>query len=177
MLSFLKDFPAEQLGGAVERLAAVVTSAATAGEPKANAARLRVLGNLYNLLSDASNKAEKLVLLSSIIRFASETSQIELLTPVFAGAAGWKAKWGLTDAQARGLYLQIANALGRAGGAYTEQAQAFLIRYLTTFENDVSAIDDEALSHAKDAAVRYVNAPAVSQRSALPQLAVVGYVT
>ena len=166
--SFLRNIEPAQLGPIVERLAAVL---AQSTESKGAGARLRVLVNLYNLVSEATNKAEKLGLLKSIIRFASDTKQLELLAPVFAGAAGWKAKWGLSDVEARAIYLLISSVLEKAGDA--EQAQVFLIRYLSTFEADGGAIDDEALGHAKDAAVGYVKAPAVSQRSALPQLAVV----
>eukprot|EP00158_Paraphelidium_tribonemae_P000103 Partr_v1_DN16839_c0_g1_i1_m28286 putative Component of the eukaryotic translation initiation factor 3 (eIF-3) complex, which is involved in protein synthesis and, together with other initiation factors, stimulates binding of mRNA and methionyl-tRNAi to the 40S ribosome (By similarity) len=169
LFSFLKDIEPAALGPLAERLAAVIAS--SSADLKAAPARLRALANLYNSLSDATHKAEKLGLLRSVIRFASDTRQLEALAPLFAGAAGWKAKWGLTEQEARALYLLISVSLEKAGDA--EQAQAFLIRYLATYEGDVGAIDDEALARAKDAAVGYVKAPAVSQRSALPQLAVV----
>lgn len=169
LFSFLKDIEPAALGPLAERLAAVIAS--SSADLKAAPARLRALANLYNSLSDATHKVEKLGLLRSVIRFASDTRQLDALAPLFAGAAGWKAKWGLAEQEARALYLLISVSLEKAGDA--EQAQAFLIRYLTTFEGDVGAIDDEALARAKDAAVGYVKAPAVSQRSALPQLAVV----
>lgn len=57
--------------------------------------------------------------------------------------------------------------------------QAFLIRYLATFEAEAAAGSlstaalEEAKGHAKDAALGYIRAPALSQRSALAHLAVV----
>lgn len=57
--------------------------------------------------------------------------------------------------------------------------QAFLIRYLSTFEAEAAAGSlsapalEEAKAHAKEAALGYIRAPALSQRSALAHLAVV----
>lgn len=173
LLSFLKDASAQQAGAIAERLAGLLVSppAAAEGGNKSAAARLRVLVHLYNALDVDANTAEKLAVLHSIIPFAAATRQTELLAPLFATGGAWKAKWGLSDAQARALFLLASSALEKSGDA--DAAQVFLIRYLSTFEKDTAAIDDEALRHAKDAAVGYVKAPAVSQRSALSQLSAV----
>lgn len=168
-ISFLKDAPPQQAGSIAERLSTKVVSAQST-EGKGAAARLRVLVNLYNAVGDTT-KPEKLAVLQAVIRFAASTRQTELLAPLFASAGSWQARWGLTDAQARSLFLLASSALEKAGDS--EAAQVFLIRFLTTFEGDAGAIDDAVLQHAKQAAVGFVKAPAVSQRSALAQLSAV----
>lgn len=53
----------------------------------------------------------------------------------------------------------------------SDQSQAFLIRYLTTFERgSVADVDADARERAKEAAIGYVKAPLLSTRSNLPQL-------
>ena len=171
LFSFLKAVPPARFGQTIDKISTVLTSGPTElgkGAP----VRLRTLANLYNVISESTGKAEKVAVFSKLIKFASDTRQLDLLYPYFAHAATWQSKWGISDEQTRRLLLTVSTALEKAGDA--EQAQAFLIRYLSTFEGSAaSAIDDEALSHAKDAAIGYVKAPAVSQRSALPQFAAV----
>jgi hypothetical protein len=168
--SFLRSVPAPRYGQLVEKLSRAVTSGGSDG--KGAAARLRVLANLYNAVDEGVARQEKLALFGALVDFAAETKQLEALYPYFATAASWQAKWGVSDAEARRLYLAVSRVLEKAGES--EQAQAFRIRYLSTFEGPRAAdIDDEALAAARQAAVGFVKAPAVSQRSALPQLAAV----
>lgn len=161
--------PAERYAAVAARLRASLS----AGDVAARAAvRLRLFATLFNAIDEGVAKAEKLATFSSLVALASESKQLELLSPYFATAAGWQAKWGISDAETRALYLAVSRALDKAGDS--EAAQAFLIRYLTTFEGAGAAdIGDEAKARARDAAVGFVKAPAVSQRSALPQLAAV----
>ncbi|RYE82727.1 MAG: hypothetical protein EOO65_05070 [Methanosarcinales archaeon] len=55
----------------------------------------------------------------------------------------------------------------------SENAQTFLIRYLTTFENEGPELLEESKEVALEAALGFVKAPAISQRSSLPHLAAV----
>lgn len=174
LFSFLKELPAADVAHAVGVVSAALVGGGAAPAAKGAAARMRALVNLYNTLADATHKGEKLALLRSIIRFAADTRQTELLASLFSTAGSWTSKWGLTDQQARELFLLSSSALEKAGDA--EGAQGFLIRYLGTFENDAGAINDDALGHAKNAALGYVKAPALSQRSALPKLVAVSVV-
>lgn len=171
LFSFLREAPSAAWGALAKQMAGIIC--ARSEEPKGAPARLRVLASLYNSLSDGEHRREKLALLRSVISFASASRQLELLAPVLASAGSWRSKWRLSDGEARGLYLLLSQVLDRAGDA--EQAQVFLIRYLATYESAAAgaAIPDEALELAKAAAIGYVKAPAVSQRSALPQLAAV----
>lgn len=174
LFSFLKDLSMDD----VKELANRVSTLLVSGIPsdlKGTSARLRALVNLYNTLNDAQYKSERLSTLRAIISFATNTKQVDLLASLFATSGSWVSKWGLTEQQARELFLLSSSALEKASDA--EGAQGFLIRYLSTFENDAAAIDDEVLQHARDAALGYVKAPALSQRSALAQLAAVSIQT
>ncbi len=71
------------------------------------------------------------------------------------------------------LFLLLARAYGDAGDGAA--AQAFLIRYLATFEGPAAtpAALAAAAPHARAAALGYIRAPALSQRSSLAHLAAV----
>jgi hypothetical protein len=167
-LSFLKEVPVAAQGALAERLAAVVGGCT---DTKGAGARLRVLANLFNSLDSAEQAGAKLSVFKRVLQAAADTRQLDALAPYLSQAGSWQAKWGLAPAAARPLFLLVSQLLSKAGDS--EGGQAFLIRYLATFEADTAAIDDEALAHARDAAVGFVKSPAASQRSALPRLAVV----
>jgi hypothetical protein len=126
---------------------------------------------VYNAVDEAQHKESKLEVLKQLIRFAAETRLAELIQPFLAGAAGWPAKWALSAEQAGSLFLLIAQCMERYGNA--EEAQVFLIRYLTTLEGASAAMLAEARHWAKAAALNFVKAPAVSQKSNLARLAAV----
>jgi hypothetical protein len=135
------------------------------------------LVHLYNSLED-SLRSQKLSLISTIISYASNTKQLDQLAPYLAGAAAWQKEWQLSNDEARSLFLLLSRAYGKAGDA--SSAQVFLIRYLQTFEPSAGssgapspAALEEAKEHAKEAAIGYIRAPALSQRSALAHLAAV----
>ncbi len=108
-----------------------------------------------------------------ILRLAADSKQLELLNPFLSNAASWQSRWGISDVDARKLYLLVSEVLGAAGDS--DQSQAFLIRYLTTFESGtVADVDEDARTRAKEAAIGYVKAPLLSTRSNLPQLLAVG---
>lgn len=143
------------------------------------------LVHLYNSLEDSSFslRAQKLSLIATVISYASNTKQLDQLAPYLASAASWQKEWQLSNAEARGLFLLLSRAYGKAGDG--SSAQAFLIRYLQTFEPSVAADGssaaaspaslEEAKEHAKEAAIGYIRAPALSQRSALAHLAAVSH--
>jgi len=125
--------------------------------------------NLYNTVS---SKALKLDVFSRIVAFAADTRQVDALAPYLASAATWQARWGLTPAEAGALFLLVARALERTGHA--DGAQTFLIRHLATFEGvEPAAARAGARAAAKAAAINFVRAPAVSQRSNLASMAAV----
>jgi hypothetical protein len=133
--------------------------------------RLRIVTNVYNTVREASHKEAKLQVLKRLIKFASEHRLIETLQSFLAGAAGWPAKWALSAEQAGSLFLMIAQCMDRNG--IPEEAQTFLIRYLGTLEGASAEALVAARPWAKTAALNFVKAPAVSQKSNLARLAAV----
>ena len=125
--------------------------------------------SLVLMYNSVDARDAKLSLLDSVIRFASATRQLELLAPYLVGASTWQRDWELTDVEARSLYLLLSQVNTKAGDA--QLGQAFLIRYLSTFEKADAATIEEAKAHARDAALGYIRAPNLSQRAALAHLA------
>ena len=126
---------------------------------------------VYNSLSSDTHKSAKLGVLRSLFTFAAEGRMMELIQPFLASAASWPSKWSLTPEQAGSLYLTVAQCMERCGAA--EETQAFLIRYLATLETASEAAIAAALPHAVQAALNFVKAPAISQKSNLSRLAAV----
>ena len=126
---------------------------------------------VYNSLSSDANKSAKLGVLRSLFTFAAEGRMMELIQPFLASAASWPSKWSLTPEQAGSLYLTVAQCMERCGAA--EETQAFLIRYLATLETASEAAIAAALPYAVQAALNFVKAPAISQKSNLSRLAAV----
>lgn len=124
--------------------------------------------NLYNTVA---TKAQKLEVFSTLVQYASDSKHIDALAPHFASAQSWKTKWSLTNKEAGDLFLLVSSSLEKAG--LHDDAQVFIIRYLATFETEPAERRKEALPAAKKAAVNFIRAPAVSQRSNLAALAVV----
>ena len=109
--------------------------------------------------------------LKNLIRFAADARLLEFLQSFIASAPSWATKWSLTVEQAGSLYLLIANCMEKCGSP--EDSQGFLIRYLTTLE---TASEEKLLAArpwAKQAALNFIKAPAVSQRSNLSRLSAV----
>ena len=71
-----------------------------------------MLTNLYNVLDLPQLKLSVLMI---IIRAAADAKQLDLLGPFLAGAGSWQAQWGLTDLDARKLYLLISQVLDGIG--------------------------------------------------------------
>ena len=157
-------------GGALAAEVARRVSAAVAGGTSRAALRLRALAHVYNAVEE---RGARLALLRAIIAFAAATKQMDQMAPYLSVVSGasWQRDWGLSDAEARALFLQLAQVHGAAGEATV--SQAFLIRYLATFEAAGAEALAEAKEHARDAALGYIRAPALSQRSSLAHLAAV----
>lgn len=166
MLSLLSSVPPGEQDGVIDRIVAAVTSTSDKA-----LLRLRIVTDVYNFVDEVQHKDSKLGVLKALIRYAADHRQLELLQPYLAGAATWPAKWQLSPEQAGALYLLIAQSLEKTGAA--EDAQAFLIRYLTTLETASEAAQAGARAWAKTAALNFVMAPAVSQKSNLARLAAV----
>ena len=108
----MKLVPTEEIAGIVDRVCVAV---AGIGLPfKGVLVKLRILTNLYNIL-DAP--ALKLSVLMIIIRSAADAKQLDLLAPFLAGASSWQSQWGMSDSEARKLYLLVSQVLGNIGEA------------------------------------------------------------
>lgn len=146
MTSFFKNVSSSsQLGQLAEGIASAVASssgaessaspAARAGAASASASasalRLRILALVYNAV-DA--RETKLSLLAAVVAYAAASRQLEQLAPFLSSIAApsWQADWGLADAEARRVFLLLSQVYSAAGDA--QQGQAYLIRYLATFE-------------------------------------------
>lgn len=191
-LSFLKLIPQDQVVALVHK---ALDSATSTAEGKSVAVRLRMcvrlpqlcsrsrpppaltmllhtatcrLANLYNSVDEAIWKDLKLAVFTRVVQYAADTKQLDLLAPFFAAASTWQSRWGISSQQAGALYLLISQSLDKAGAL--DDAQTFLIRYLSTLEEAGEAELASARPHAVTAAVNYVKAPVVSQRSNLPAL-------
>lgn len=126
---------------------------------------------MFNILGDVQ---QKVTLFSQLLAYAAESKQLDVLTPYFPSVASWYSGKLITAQEVRQLYLAISRALTRAGDV--ESGQAYLIRYLASYEGaeeSASPIPEEAKEAATEAALGYIRAPAISQRSALPHLRVV----
>lgn len=110
LFSFLKLVP-DGAAGFVDRICAAV---AGIGAGKSALVKLRVLTKLYNMLE---TPALKLSVLMIIIRAAADAKQLDLLGPFLAGAGSWQAQWGMSNADARRLYLLVSQVLGDVGEA------------------------------------------------------------
>ena len=122
---------------------------------------------VYNSLSDA-NQVSKLGLLKRLIRFSGDANLLELIKPFLANSATWPTKWGITQEQAGALYLQVAQCLEKGGQG--DESQVFLIRYLATLETASEATIAAAIPHAVQAALSFVKAAAITQKSHFSRL-------
>jgi len=107
LFSFLKLVPVEEAAGLIERICASITEIG-----KSAIVKIRVLTNLYNILDVPTLKLSVLMV---IIRAAANAKQLELLGPFLAGVGSWQTQWGVSDAEARKLYLLVSQVLGDVG--------------------------------------------------------------
>lgn len=161
LFSFFPALDDDKYESAVRATAA----AATASSEDTPELRLTVLANLYNLMQKTDLK---LFLLLQVIQYASGTGQLDPLVETFTEAEEWCKKWGLSTTQQRDLFLTIAQSLDTAG--YADEAQDFLIRFLSTFQGESPEVLRTVRDQARAAAVGYIKAPVVSQYSNLPAL-------
>lgn len=109
LFSFVKLVPEGEAAGIVDRICAAV---AGIGAGKSALVKLRVLTNLYNVLEE---KSLKLSVLMIVIRTAADAKQLDVLGPFLAGAGTWQSRWGMSDVDARRLYLLVSQVLGAVG--------------------------------------------------------------
>jgi hypothetical protein len=124
--------------------------------------------SVFNSLSATSRKSVKLTVLQHLIRYAASARLLDLLQPYLAGAASWPVKWDLTPKEAGDLFLLIAQSFEVSGAP--EEAQAFLVRFLSTLEGASEAALTQARPWAKMAMLNFVNAAAIGQKTNLPRL-------
>lgn len=54
-------------------------------------------------------------MLMIVIRTAADAKQLDVLGPFLAGASAWQSRWGMSDADARRLYLLVSQVLSAVG--------------------------------------------------------------
>lgn len=139
----------------VSTLVPSVSSALISSTSAKPALRLRILANLYNVLSTAGGTASSQVLvdlLMSIVNYAVQTGQLSLLQGYLDLLDGLVEKWGLGKEDQQRLFLQVATALEES---QPEKSQKFLLKYLVSLEgSEVSAADKPQVAKAVVAAIR-----------------------
>jgi hypothetical protein len=182
----LSASPSSARAALVQRVADVVASAAALTEPRvAQAARLRVLASLLNSLRTgagglglgdvAADRALQLFVLQRLVAFAADTRQLEPGGPVAAyldGVRDWAA-YGVSAADAPGLFQLVSASFGKVGAA--EEEQQWLMGYLQALDGSAAASSAAALSAARTVALNYLKAPAGAQRYEVPRLEAVSF--
>lgn len=145
-----KDMQLEADPAVVARLVGEITGQLTANTESKPLLRLRILGNLYNVLSSVTGggagRPAFVSVLLAIISFAGKIGQLSKLQGYFDLLDVLVIKWDLGVDDARELFLAVSLALESQGLA--DQAQLFLIKYLATFGKVASAAEGGATSAA-----------------------------
>jgi hypothetical protein len=118
----------------------------------------------------AADRALQLFVLQRLVAFAADTRQFEPGGPVAAyldGVRDWAA-YGVSPADAPGLFQLVSASFGKVGAA--EEEQQWLLRYLQALDGSAAASSAAALSAARTAALNYLKAPAGQQRYEVPRL-------
>jgi len=124
------------------------TSSPPSSSPLPRLARSCV--DLFNAVPAAAS-ADKEAVFVKTVQFAYDTGQVEAVLPFFPQAAAWHAGGIVTDASARALYLLFSRCCAKVGDG--DAAQAYLIRYLTTFEGATPAQLEEVSERVSPAAL------------------------
>lgn len=119
--------------------------------------RLRIVGNLYNLLDVSS--PYRFDIFMALVKYVVESNTMEVLIPQFSKFEGWLKQWGASAEQARALYL-LVRKIYLQSGQHT-LAHEFLVKYLNTFTSENEA--DASMEHVREAAVEAIRLPDVVQ--------------
>jgi len=112
--------------------------------------RLRLLGNLYNLLEPSSNSRYEAF--AALLRYAVESNNAEAVAPQFGKIDAWLRQWDATIEQKRSLYLLVRRIFLQTNDRAS--AHRYLIKYLATY-SEAEPLGD-AIEHAKIAAVEAI---------------------
>mmetsp|Transcript_29284 Transcript_29284/g.85419 ORF Transcript_29284/g.85419 Transcript_29284/m.85419 type:complete len:401 (-) Transcript_29284:43-1245(-) len=144
----------------VAQLVGQITAVVSADPESKPALRLRIMANLYNVLSTSSGQAGSakvfVDVLLSIIAYAVRTGQLTLLQGYLDLLDDLVAKWGLGLEDQRRLFLQVAEALEESEPAKSQQ---FLLKYLVSL-NGVEVPPSEK-THVAKAVVAAIRDPIV----------------
>jgi len=116
------------------------------------AQRIKILGNLYNLMEDEC--ALRYALFCTMVKYAKATNQVDQIVQHLKHIPLWLEQWKADTAQQRELYLRVYELLEEAK---SKEAHAHLIKYLGTFEKASVAELDSVLTLTTQALVKVVN--------------------
>jgi translation initiation factor 3 subunit M len=157
-----KDIQLETDGALVSKLVRELTSVLTSNTETNPVLRLRILTNMYNILSSVTTESTPssfVVLLLAIIKYAGQVGQMSLLQGYFDMLEELVTKWTLSTEEACEVYLQVSLAL--EGDGSIEKSQTFLIKYLSTCGALKSAISKGEKKLAVKCMVGAVRSPIV----------------
>eukprot|EP01138_Halocafeteria_seosinensis_P014838 gb/GECG01015148.1/.p1 GENE.gb/GECG01015148.1/~~gb/GECG01015148.1/.p1 ORF type:complete len:338 (+),score=46.89 gb/GECG01015148.1/:1-1014(+) len=163
LFSFFNTVPAGSEESIYNQLIRLLT-----GNSEQPSLRLKLLSELYNVLDAETKSTPKLKVLKHLIEFAAKNNLIDTLLPYLSDCETWIENLNLHKQQQRELFAFISNTLDDCNR--NDEAQAYLIRYLSTFE-DPRLDENELLEGrqlARKAAIGYIKAPVISQKSNLP---------
>jgi translation initiation factor 3 subunit M len=109
--------------------------------------RLKLLGNVYNIL-DVSPK-DRYVIFDAVISFAIATKHPEILLHHFKDIERRVAEWGIDQATVRALYKRIRDVHKLAH--HSAEAHKWTVKYLSTFQGSSEEQTTEAVNAALDA--------------------------
>jgi len=155
------DLQEERDPAVARKLVSEISSALNGSEEK-SALRLRILANLYNALVADEGVAEgqvRVVVLLSIIQYASRTGQLEMLHGYFDLLDSLVLKWQLGLADQRTLFQEVAGCFESQG--MEEKAQEFLLKFLSTFDVAGESFPASEMATAAKGAIGAIKAPIV----------------
>jgi len=128
------------------------------GQTDAAHIRLKIMGQLYNLCPECS--LQRYAVFLSIVKFAQQSKLVAVIQGYFKSVDEWLKVWNLPEDKQRALLLAIAQALD--SDDEVDESQAFLIKYLASFENASDAECAAQKAHAAKGAVGAIRAPITS---------------
>ncbi|KAI8597836.1 hypothetical protein EDD21DRAFT_384327 [Dissophora ornata] len=118
--------------------------------------KFKVLSNIFNILP--ANSPLRLAVFTSIVDLAVASDDMDLVLPQLQYVSSWLSEWGVSVDAERTLLLTLADRLKESGNPY--QSLDFLIKYLTTFNNQTSELDSQKV-HATRAIVDSITLPKI----------------
>lgn len=160
IISLLKKGGSEVVNQMLPKLLTVITSSA---EDKVML-RLRILGNIYNILESPTHRYE---IFCKILSFVVASRHPEVAFPHFKDIDQKIAEWGIDEKQTMVLYKSIRDLYKRMNKS--TETQKWTIRYLSNFKTS----SDEALKEAANVVLEAIQTPDTYQFDGLLDITVV----